>query len=328
MNAHNRNISSDTPAYFIGLQDKVMIGSTEYVWVSTDEHGHVLAPKQFLERPEGFLHAEFKKLLDDDVASVEHDFYARGKAALRNFYDDNGIRDLPEDQARKAMLYADVCNEFLRMREKDRKVCLSQASLERVLPQIVDKLREGTKKRSGTKRIEFDLPCPRHFRRIFKTYVEAGYRPIALASRCKGPRARASTVLPHNLEVWLEFANRYADRRKPKMSVLLRDLEAAVDARNPVLREKGLPLLVKPSRKSFEKLIQGLDPFFVTARREGEAAAREKFRITNEGLDVERPLERVEMDEWKVDLMTLLVHLKVWERMTAAEQKAVLRSRL
>lgn len=112
------------------------------------------------------------------------------------------------------------------------------------------------------------------------------------------------------------------------MSVLLRDLGAAVDARNLERAALGQPLLVKPSRKSFEKLIKGLDPFFVTARREGEAAAREKFRITVEGIDVERPLERVEMDEWKVDLMTLLVHLKVWERMTVVERKAVLRSRL
>ncbi|QKC97172.1 Mu transposase C-terminal domain-containing protein [Mesorhizobium sp. NZP2298] len=328
MNSQNRIIVPEGAVYFISILDRVLIGGAEYVWVSTDDVGHVFAPKQDRERTEGFTHARFKELLDDGTATVESDFYAEGKAPLRNFYDSMGIRDLAEDKARQAMLHADICNQFIRMREKDRTISLSQVSLERVLPQIEARLKEGKKKRCGTKRIDFDMPCPRHFRRILKTYVESGYRPIALANRCRGPRSRASSVRPCDLQVWMEFAGQFADRRKPKMSVLLRELKAAVDKRNLERQEQGLPLLTAPSRKQFEKLVHGLDPFFVTARREGEAAAREKFRITYQGLDVERPLERVEMDEWRVDLMTLLVHLKVWERMSKIERKAVHRSRL
>lgn len=329
MNAHARiTEDGDHPVYALSLLDRITVGGVEYVWVSTDSVGHVLAPKPFPDHGESFPHAHFRKLLLEETVTVEHDYYARGKAAIRSFYDETGLRDLDEDVAVKAIFYADVCNEFIRLRANDRKVTLSQQSLDHVLPQIESRIRESRKKRGGRKRTDFDMPTARHFRRLLKTYAEAGYQAIALASKCRGPKSRTTSVAAHDLEAWTEFAYRYADRRKPTMSRLLRDLEAAIHERNPARLEQGLPLLKKPSRKQFEKLIHGLDPFLVTARREGEAAAREKYRITYQGLEVEAPMKRVEMDEWKIDLMALLVHLRVWEQMDEVERAAVRRARL
>src|SRR5690606_15729752 len=62
--------------------------------------------------------------------------------------------------------------------------------------------------------------------------------------------------------------------------------------------------------------------------REDQAIARKEMNIDKRGVDVERPLARVEMDEWKVDLMVLLVDLGAWGKMTVRERLAVERERV
>jgi putative transposase len=54
------------------------------------------------------------------------------------------------------------------------------------------------------------------------------------------------------------------------------------------------------------RAINSLDPFHVTIAREGLEAARKKFRPVGQGLNLTRPLQRVDIDEATVDLVTFL----------------------
>ncbi|MCE6950296.1 DDE-type integrase/transposase/recombinase [Cereibacter sphaeroides] len=61
-----------------------------------------------------------------------------------------------------------------------------------------------------------------------------------------------------------------------------------------------------PGRYAVRRYIASLDAFAVTLAREGVEAATAKHRPVTTGLEVKRPLERVEMDEWRIDLITLM----------------------
>lgn len=328
----NAPISSyeDPQIYALGYQDRITYAGVHYRCVETTKHGHKLVTEGRPAIEQGFTHGRFQTLLRTDGITVEKQYYSEGSATVRNVWQDLTLSDLPPEKAELAMFYAAFIDEFIRMRHADpKRVSLSTPSLERVLPEIDAHLKEPSEKpRSGRRVGSFNRPQPRHFRRLYKQYVEGGYKAIALAHQERRRRTRLSPFAPHDLQLWNEYATKYAAMRKPLMSTLLRDLEGAVRDRNPERVAAGLPPFTVPKRKFFEKLVHQLNPFFVTAGREGGRAARMKYRITYRGLDVERPLERVEMDEWKVDLSVILADLRTWERLSKAEQKAVKRSRL
>lgn len=57
-------------------------------------------------------------------------------------------------------------------------------------------------------------------------------------------------------------------------------------------------------------------------RREGTAAARKKFAPVGKGLQVTRPLQRVEIDEWDVDILALLADAGLLEHLSDEERHA------
>ena len=65
--------------------------------------------------------------------------------------------------------------------------------------------------------------------------------------------------------------------------------------------EEGRPLLRTPGRDAERRTINKLDKFFVKVKRYGAKEAMRKMRAVQKGLTHSRPLERVEMDEWKID---------------------------
>jgi putative transposase len=117
-----------------------------------------------------------------------------------------------------------------------------------------------------------------------------------------------------------KHADMYMSTRKPKKSDLLRDLHAEIDLQNKEREEQGLSLLMKPSRKAFERVINALDPFAVEAGRTSPEAARKKFFIVRGGLEVTRPLERLEIDETLIPLQAILIDAGIWETLTPKQK--------
>jgi putative transposase len=74
--------------------------------------------------------------------------------------------------------------------------------------------------------------------------------------------------------------------------------------------------------------ISKLNAYQLVATREGQAKARNKFDPVRLGIPVTRPLERVEMDEWKVQLHTLLKGSDLWAKLNDKQKAAVKRTRV
>lgn len=98
----------------------------------------------------------------------------------------------------------------------------------------------------------------------------------------------------------------YLSRQRKSVPTVLADVKAAFKKENERREEEGEVKLRVPGRDALREFIKRLDKFHVLVARHGHEEAMKKMRPTNKGLEVLRPFERVEMDEWKVDLLTLL----------------------
>lgn len=258
--------------YLITVLDRVIIGGVEYLWISTDPVGHVFAPEDAPEDRKTIPHEHFWKLLTDKVGSVEHGFYAPVKATdppVMVWYDELSRVDLAS-----TMFLSHLCAEFIRARHCDQTVTLSNTSLTRVLPRLRDQI--YARGLGDHPLVQYRLPSPSTFIRQFQRYVDSGCDPAVLAEKRRVPAA--TPVSPEEHDIWMAFACRYADRLRPTMAELFKELRAAIAKKNSVAQKMGHPLVRPPSRRRFENLIRSLDPHTVAVARFGEAAARRLAR--------------------------------------------------
>lgn len=75
---------------------------------------------------------------------------------------------------------------------------------------------------------------------------------------------------------------------------------------NDKRNEEGRLVIHTPGRDAIRRAIKKLDPFRVMVARHGREYAIKKLRPVNKGLEVSRPGERVEMDEWCIDLQSII----------------------
>lgn len=114
----------------------------------------------------------------------------------------------------------------------------------------------------------------------------------------------------------------YLSPSRPTKVTIYNNVAAVVAMQNDERRAAGLPLLKAPSRAAVSRAIDRLDPFTVAVAREGREAAMRRLRVTGSGLkpDVVRPLQRVEMDEMKIDLFASLKGSGLLDRVSEADQ--------
>ncbi|UWQ50653.1 Mu transposase C-terminal domain-containing protein [Leisingera caerulea] len=98
----------------------------------------------------------------------------------------------------------------------------------------------------------------------------------------------------------------YLSDLKKSPANIVADVRAAFVAENEKRKAECLPELVCPSRITIRNAIASLDPFRVKLSRDGKDAARRAYSPVGQGIDVERPLQRVEMDEQQIDLISLM----------------------
>jgi transposase InsO family protein len=117
----------------------------------------------------------------------------------------------------------------------------------------------------------------------------------------------------------------YRYEREPSMSkeAVAEATVEAVRKENAARKAAGIPHLIpERSTRTYERYIDKyLDPYSVTAHREGEAAARRKFGTTETGVIAEFPGQKVQMDFWNMHILTLPVTRAEWRRMTEEERR-------
>lgn len=113
----------------------------------------------------------------------------------------------------------------------------------------------------------------------------------------------------------------YADTQQPTKVQSIQETRALFAEENARRASAGATPLAIPSASSVKRRLDSADPFYACTKRFGASAAARKFAMSSNGPDVVRPMERVEMDENKLDVMSLLTLTGIWEHLPPDRQK-------
>lgn len=162
---------------------------------------------------------------------------------------------------------------------------------------------------------------PRNLRRWVTAYEDLGLSGLYGARGARGNRARR--MRPEELNLMHSVVDGYLDDRKPSQAQVHDDVKTRFEAENRKRRAAGQPDLVVPSRETVRQAILALDPLRCALAREGAGIVRNRDAPMGRGLELTRPLQRVEMDSCKIDLMSLMATAGLYGVLSDAD-KAIL----
>lgn len=309
--------------------DLVIIDGTGYVPVSFDSAGHILARADERKLLESFTHAQIDDLRSRGSLEIKHNHFAYNQVALTLNKAFANLWDLPEKTRKRVLARKTLCDDFLRA-EAAREVTRSDASIKlfvkkRWLASVENAMTSG---RHGGK----DVAIPRPpgattVRRFLKAYESSGLKAMALCDDYVRSGNTAQRFSSEIATLMAECARLYLDRKQPSKRTIYLKLLEAIKARNVSRRDRGENLLQVPSRNAFSRVIDKLDSFQVYAARNSVEAAKKKFYIVREGIEVVRPLERIEADGNNIPVQSILEVSGVWDALAPAARDTIERGR-
>ena len=153
------------------------------------------------------------------------------------------------------------------------------------------------------------LPCSRTIRETYKKYCRSQRSLTGLLPRYKGG-GRAFPD-PEAVELLAECVQEYAQPDRPTKINVVQETVRRFAEENERRSAEGRRLLSCPLRRTIARSIDHLDPFHVAVMREGPDEARRKFSSYGPGLTSGFPMDRIEIDEYMVDVQTVLTSLGV-----------------
>ncbi|MCV0352384.1 MAG: integrase [Nitratireductor sp.] len=173
--------------------------------------------------------------------------------------------------------------------------------------------KNGRRRRTGQAIAKIsNAPSWKTFKRDYDKYLASGRNPVAFVPLHRGPGSRKVITCRASELFHQKMAREYLSRLRPTPAQVHSEYLAELDLENDMRSAAGLPQLLKFSLTKTKNAIKRFDAFEVMASREGEEAALKYFRDVKGSFDVERPGALIEIDEWKGDLITLLVTAGVW----------------
>lgn len=325
--------SPTLPRFAFGQYDEVIMGAISYRAIDSTDDGYIFVRTDGTGVSESFPHAVLSQRVT--LGGLEHrrDAFLPKSAKRRLRAPAHELSTLAPKQQQKAKNHESLVRAFFEM-EAEGKVKRTETSVKSALPEIMFRAgkylsvpSEGDViEAGGNKMIEpTKISAIRLLKRV-AAFSRDGM--AALYGRGSGSR-RPRRIGPDELALLSKTVRNYLVMEQPSIFQVVEDVRDAFIAENlrrEELREKGekdKSPLVMPSRETIRLEVKKLDPFEVDIARFGLAEARKRNAPVGKGLELTRPLERVEMDEWKVDLMSLLATSGIWS-ILSDEEKASL----
>lgn len=135
----------------------------------------------------------------------------------------------------------------------------------------------------------------------------------------RGNRERRLTA--DELMLMGSVVSKYLCDQRPSQAIILEEVQKAFESANVQRRAEGQPEMCCPSRETVRQAINKLNPFDMTLTRRGRAAANRQFAPVGKGVDVSRPMQRVEFDEWEADIIALMAEGGLFHHLTDEEKR-------
>ena len=203
---------------------------------------------------------------------------------------------LDEDDPRKISSLKKL--SYLKRLSAERKNKFSDEEIDHIIKKVSEEIND------------LCPPSTRNVRRWKQSYETSGedIRVLADADKAKGNRQRKFSSDPSiNLEVIQiidESINEiYLTRQQNPVQAVQENIEYKINKINET-RSEGFKLPI-PHPSSVYRIVSQLDEYKVDKARKGERYANEKYKTLQKGPEPKRPLERVECDDTKTDLLVI-----------------------
>jgi transposase InsO family protein len=304
-------------SYRLGRHDRIKISGAAFRPVYKIGREHLL---QLVK--DGVLEDHYKLVSDEELGSlmrtrklrIEKDHFSLAQQLLKARGDDSHLSDLGEEDLRTIAWKVEWCTRFEGAHREGRFsrtprdfqnfIDWNKDSIHRWYIGEFGVSRPLGREFKGEERKTFDFPSPTTLRNWLDRFAAAGHRRQAFRLRYDecGNRhqldSRALSIVERNVR-------RYASRGKLTIADVYEAVEADIDELNRNLPE-GPKVYV--SERAIRRRIRKLDPLFVDLGRMGPDRTRKKYTPVGSGLDELARMERVEMDDWDMDLFAVLQH--------------------
>lgn len=315
----------------IGILDRIYEESTDVQrrLVSKSDAGFVMARigNGAGELHETFTHQQIRDLIAANVIRIDRGWFEEGKARARLIAGVSSLNQLPVAEANEMLRKQYYLDEFLKREGLDKSVKRTDSCIAATLKAIdVDRPTEGQRwNRSFERR---GRPSARSFRRWLRVYEDNGFDVLALRNHYRNCGDTASPLHVEASRILNKCVMAYCDERRKPMSKIYGEMKAEFALVNIEREALGKELLTCPAKSTLSKRIHALNQFEVYASRNGLAKARAKFAIVGAGLDVTRPLQHVQIDEWTLQLHTIAEQIGLSDSLTERDRIALKKERI
>lgn len=275
---------------------------------------------------EALSHEMISTMIAEGSMRIEHGWYEEGRAKARLIAGVSHINQCPPHERAEIMRRDHYIREFLKREATDKEVKRTDASIEATL-KAIDEGNEP-KGRCDQEKKTYKRPSARTFRRWLSRFEDNGHDILALRSGHRRSGNTLSQMHPEAIRLLNKHVGTYCDERRWSIKKVYGNLVSDVKNLNAERLVRAAPPIDCPAKSTLADRIKGLNAFEVYASRYGIPAARAKFAINSGGLDVDRPLQHVQIDEWKIQLHTIVDGLGIGEFFTEKDRIKLQKERL
>lgn len=317
------SFSTQNARYAFGRLDRVTIdGKAFHIHMET-EVGVVMTRDDDTGFSQQFSHVDLARLGSQGRIRVERDYFNPEAARKRQLTQGVSLSTLAGRPLRRFVRKDAYCEAAIEL-HREKLMKFTDASIAASMDTLVGRAAQLASKRApyGTMGILpsenlGEPPSPRTLRRWLAERDDLSL--IGHLDKMDQRGWRGTRLEPEAVAIMMTEVQGYLSRDKPTIQHIYENVQLAFHKRNEACADNDR--LGIPSRETVRRAIRALDPYRVEVARNGEAAARKKFRPVLNGITVTRPLERIEIDEWPVDVSTLLESNKIYGMLTDDEKR-------
>ncbi|PWB82889.1 MAG: hypothetical protein C3F11_09480 [Methylocystaceae bacterium] len=323
-----------------GEHDRINLRGVAYRSIGTDGDSYIF------ERLEDALQmrysiAELNDAFEKRQLAVERGYLSPAQMTAKSHSNVDYLADLAVREQQKMFWRMHFCERFLSL-EAAGKASRSDASMTTAIATIQQGLIEEAetsgrrssagaadreKGRAGDKIEVRRKPTARTLRVWLKIFEKCGHDIRGLRDRYYRSGNQAPRIHEFTAKIMRKHVVSYADERRMTKKECYKNFCIEIRRENEARQAHGLERIPETSERRFNAEIARLDKFMVEANRSGFEAAKKKFYISTTGPMVERPLQRVEIDEWQVQLHLIIEDRRVFDSLDDSDRAKVERAR-
>ena len=311
------------PRFRIGSHDRVTIEGKGFRLLQQMDDSFVLLPADGDGLAETFTFARLNAL--SAAGKVRHEVDHFLPAPMRSLAQPRSggipVSDLPQEAKVRLDLRSAMVEGFTDL-YRAGEVKKTEASIAEMLPMICEAARpylearvdlaamerevrarngQGRRSRGGTLQATISPVHPRTLLEWVRANEAEGKAGLADRLALRGNR-KGRLGLEETALLALVVRNSWLSLNRPSQARVIENVRIAFRDENLRRDAGGFPLLKVPGRHAVRSAIKHIDPFQADVARFGVQEAIKRHRPVGRGINVSRPLERVEIDECRIDL--------------------------